>query len=189
MTCKRAAHFAYSFAPIGVVVAACSSEPPPAAPNWKIDCVSVLGIPTPSGQTPVVAIQPPAGVPRSARFADLTDAELGRFSDWEACMSGGYGHGCCSDTQCSQGYTSANPPGPFRLETASLLASAVTTCYTLGGEDGILASRESVMALYRNTVLSNCHVGTYEDCQVETIPGFQGGSAPDCAELNALCSD
>ncbi len=183
---RRVAQIVRSLAPLGMLVAACSTAVPPASSTWKIDCVSVLGIPTPSGQTPRAAIPTPVGVPRDVRFVDLTDAELAQFADWEACLWGGYGHGCCTNTECPAGYD-GEPPGPFRLETTPLLANAMDTCYTPGGDGVIYASREDTMSLYRNTLLSNCHVGLYEDCQIETIPGFRGGAAPDCAEVNALC--
>jgi hypothetical protein len=183
---SRVARTAYSLPIVGVVVAACGSTPPPSSFTWKVDCVRVLGIPTPSYQTPAAAIPVPAGVPRDARFGDLTDTELAQFADWVACLSGGYGHGCCTSTECPAGYD-GTPPGPFRLETTPLLSTAMATCYTPGNDSTIFSSREDTMALYRATLLSNCHVGLYEDCQIESIPGFQGGSSPDCAELNALC--
>jgi hypothetical protein len=169
-----------------VVVAACGSTPSASTYTWKVDCVRVLGIPTPSPQTPAGAIPIPAGVPREARFIDLTDVELGQFADWVACLSGGYGHGCCTSTECPAGYD-GTPPGPFRLETTPVLSTAMSTCYTPGNDSTVLPSREATIAFYRSTLLSNCHVGLYEDCSIESIPGFQGGAAPDCAELNALC--
>jgi hypothetical protein len=183
---RRAAQLAHSLAPFGVVVVACSSTPPPSTLTWKIDCVSVLGIPTPSGQTPLAAVPPPVGVRRDVRIGDLTDAELARLADWESCMAGGYAHECCSSTVCPLGIADA-PPGPFKVATTPLLGDAVTTCYTVFDSRGPVTSREDTMALFRSSLLANCHVGPYEDCTRESTPGFQGGATPDCAELNALC--
>jgi hypothetical protein len=186
MTAKPAAHVAWCIAAVGIVVGACSSGPP-ASITWQIDCVSVLGIPTPSGQTPLAAVPPPAGVPRDVRIGDLTDDELARLADWEACMNGdGYAYECCSNTECPLGIDGP-PPGPFRLEATPLLATALTTCYTVLDGGRPVTSRDDTISLFRTSLLANCHVGRYEDCTRERIPGFQGGSSPDCAELNALC--
>jgi hypothetical protein len=187
MRSRVVARTAYSLPIVGVVVAACGSTPAPSSFTWKVDCVRVLGIPTPSYQTPATAIPVPAGVPRDVTFAELTDTQLGEFSDWAACLGGGYGHGCCTSTECPAGYD-GTPPGPFQLETTPILASAMSTCYTPPNpDDVILGSREMTMALFRTTLLASCHVGLYEDCEIETIPSFTGGWAPDCAELNAFC--
>ncbi len=183
---RRAVQVVRALAPLGMVVAACSTAAPPASLTWKIDCVSVLGIPTPSGQTPLAAVAPPAGVPRDVRIGDLTDAELAGLADWEACMDGGYAHECCSDTVCPL-EIDGPPPGPFRLETTPLLENGVTTCYTIFDSRGPVTSREDAMSLYRSSLLSNCHVGPYEDCTRESMPSFAGRATPDCAELNALC--
>jgi hypothetical protein len=186
---KRGAQFAYSMAPIGIVVTACSGAPPAPSLTWKVDCVSVLGIPTPSGQTPRAAVPPPAGVRRDVRIGDLTDAELAQLADWEACVTGaGYSHECCSDTVCPLGTAGPPPAGvSFRLFTTPVLADAVATCYTVFDSRGPVGSREDAISLLKTSLLANCHVGPYEDCTVEGITGFRGGAAPDCAELNALC--
>ncbi len=186
---KRGAQVAQFLAPVGIVVTACSSPPPGPSLTWKIDCVSALGIPTPSGQTPLIAIPPPAGVRRDVRIGDLTEAELAKFADWEACVSAwGYAHECCSDTICPLGFASGTTaPGPFQLSTTPVLRDAVATCYTAFDSRGPVTSREDNISLFKTSLLANCHVGPYEDCIREEIPGFQGGATPDCAELNALC--
>ncbi len=89
---RRAVQVVRALAPLGMVVAACSTAAPPASLTWKIDCVSVLGIPTPSGQTPLAAVAPPAGVPRDVRIGDLTDAELAGLRTGKHAWMGGYAH-------------------------------------------------------------------------------------------------
>jgi hypothetical protein len=172
---------------VGVVLTDCSGAPAPSPDTWMVDCVGILGIPTPSGQTPLEAV-PRSGVPRDVHLGDLTDAQLGQFADWMVCVTGnGYRSECCSNTQCPY-LVAGEPPGPFVLETTPVLASALATCYTATFGNAPLPSREETITLFRTSLLSGCHVGSYEDCIRESaVGGFEGGAAPDCAELNNLC--
>jgi hypothetical protein len=153
-----------------------------------VDCVSVLGIPTPSAQLPLVAM-PRSGLPRDVRIADLTDAQLGHLADYQACFFGnGYRHDCCTDDQCPHTVPGNPPIGPFRLETVPQMADAVSTCYSTTYGESAFPSREGGMSLIRET-FGNCHVGLYEDCVREMFSAPLGYSSltSDCAEYNDLC--
>jgi hypothetical protein len=172
------------------ILLACGSSTPSSPPTgtWMVDCVSVLGIPTPSGQMPLAAV-PLSGLPRDVHIGDLSDAQLGHLADYTACLFGnGYRHDCCSDTACPHTVPGDPPIGPFRLETVPLLADALSTCYPTTYGESSSPSRENNMSLDRGT-FGNCHVGLYEDCMREQVsaPLADATPSPDCTEFNDLC--
>jgi hypothetical protein len=136
-----------------------------------------------------VAAIPLTGLPRDSRLTELTDAQLGRLVDWSVCLFGnGYRHACCNSTMCPSTPPGYPAIGPFRDETAPLLADTVSTCYATPADEASAPSREEVMTLYRSTY-GNCHVGLYEDCmRGNAVATFGAATAnPACTEYNNLC--
>ncbi|MGH7271670.1 MAG: hypothetical protein ACREJ3_14660 [Polyangiaceae bacterium] len=172
-----------------IIVAACgASNPARSEGTWMVDCVAVLGIPTPSGQMPLAAV-PRSGLQRDERIGDLSDADLGRLADYAACIgSNGYRHDCCSDMYCPYTLPGDPPIGPFRLETTLPIADELSTCYASTQGTSSLPSREDDISLFRSNFAA-CHVGLYEDCQRENAaaPFGDGAWGPDCWEFNSLC--
>jgi hypothetical protein len=157
-----------------------------------IDCVSVLGIPPPSGQTPLAAV-PLSGLPRDQRIGELTYDQVGHLVDYVVCLFGnGYRHDCCSNTQCPYTVPSDPPIGPFRLETVPLIAGNVSTCYATTYDESDTPSREAWISLDLDN-FANCHVGLYEDCMRGMVSGTFGeiagpnAGADPCLEYNDLC--
>jgi hypothetical protein len=165
-------------------VVACGTSPPSADAGtttdatWMVDCVAVLGGPRPSSQSPLDAV-PRSGVPREKQIAALSDEDLGRLCDFDACItSNGYRRTC-------------DGSGPqLQPEVVSTLSSAVVSCYpTPAGavQDG-WDSREDCMSIYR-AYFASCHVSSWEDCLREwawaPLAAFTWG--PDCATTVAEC--
>jgi hypothetical protein len=175
--------------PLTMIVAACAaSNSARSEGTWMVDCVAVLGIPTPSGQMPLAAV-PRSGLPRDERIGDLSDADLARLADYDVCLgSNGYRHDCCWDNSCPYTLPGDPPIGPFRLETAAPIADQVSTCYVSTYGTASLPSREDHVSLLRGT-FGACHVGLYEDCRRENTSAPFGVTAwgPDCSEFNSLC--
>ena len=175
---------------VAAALAACGSDAPAAeAQTWMVDCVAVLGAPPPASETPLAAV-PYSGARRDKRIGELTDDELGKFSDFEQCLSAnGYRHDCCTGAYCPNIEPVDQPVAAFRLETIPLIAAVMDTCFaTTAGGSGA-PSREDSMALYRN-YFAACHVGLWEDCSRElAIDPFGGwGWGPDCHEKDSLCT-
>ena len=59
--------------PLTAIVLACGARKPVSSEGtWMVDCVGVLGIPTPSGLMPLAAV-PRSGLSRNERIGDLSE--------------------------------------------------------------------------------------------------------------------
>jgi len=174
---------------LGIGIAACgpSGGSPGTGGTWQVDCVAVLGTLPQSGQMPLQAI-PYSGVARDKRFAELGDADLGRFCDFYVCLgsNGGYRSDCCDDQGCPPNAPSL---GPFQLETTPLLGDLMDTCYESTYGEAAVPSRQDCISLFRSE-FGACHVGLWEDCdrEIASYPlGLTGAYGPDCKEMNLGC--
>jgi hypothetical protein len=124
---------------------------------------------------------PYSGAPRDKLIGALTDIELGKLCDFDACLgNNGYDRICYGvSTMASQ----------FHLNTIPLVAGAMLTCYptTYAGTQYSLPSREDCIALYR-TYFATCQVAAWEDCSRESSSDPLGsGWAPDCDTAQKEC--
>lgn len=177
-------------AAVTIAFGACGQSPPAAPNTTAIDCVALMGVPTPSPLTPLAAL-PRSGVPRDKLIGELTDAELGRLVDFEACLSlNGYLHDCCSENYCMPVLPTEPPIGPFHLETVPLIASLVTTCTRSTEAESGDPSREATMQLYRKQ-FGACHAGLWEDCDREGTLGLLGLGSSNyaCLEKDLECTE
>lgn len=170
---------------VGGVISSCTSAPEPAARDetYQVDCIAILGFPGPmpaSQRIPLDAI-PFSGAPREKLFGAVSDADLGKLCDFEACLNvNGYRRACYADPNNHSG-----PFGVFRLETAAILTDRVKTCYaTPGGAIDPNPSRESCIYVYRKQ-FGDCPVDLWEDCDRENASGqFNPPFAPTCDRVN-----
>jgi hypothetical protein len=174
-----------------VAIASCAGPPPNAVVTphgtWAIDCVAVLGAPNVGSPTVPLPLEgvPYSGAPRDKLIGDLTDDELGRLCDFDACLGmNGYRHDFCTDRYCPTEVPGDPPVGPFHLETLPFLADEMYTFYATSYGESPIPSREDDIAEYRN-YFAACHVAAWEDCSREQVAY---GPTPDCRERNILCA-
>ncbi|MCL2726290.1 MAG: hypothetical protein FWD69_17855 [Polyangiaceae bacterium] len=161
-------------------VAACGgSEPQYRSGTWAIDCVAVVGMPV-SALTPLSAV-PYSGVPREKLIKELTDEEIGRFSDFVQCLGGNGYHFVCVKARDN------------RVEGPEVLTDYLGTCFRTPfpylGPGGGTETREEVVRFFRE-YYGSCGVGIYEDCNREAAVGeFPVADTPSCTAWEQSCID
>ena len=126
------------------------------ASNAVLDCVGVLQVPQLRG-TYFANVRrygkDSAALRESARLADLPEAELNEFCDWEACVrANGYNHAC-----------GLNDAGVEKCRV----------CEDGGDCSGFPRSREDCGAHARDVGRGTCHVGLLQECLIQRgVRGF-----------------
>lgn len=164
---------------VGACAGGASGDLPGRTGTLQVDCVTVLGSPPPSAQTPYAQVAH-SGAPRAKRISELSDSELGSLCDLDVCLRGnGYSRDCGKSVRNAPIYAVA-VLGEFMEPCAPTDPHAFTV--------DVWDTREDCIQIYRSD-FGKCHVGPWEDCirEVASDPLGAVGWGPDCATTQQEC--